>query len=138
MRVEERFDYADLVRRRLEDCGKAAGDPILYQAAVEALEDLIPEDAIDELYTEQLEKAEIKTERYEYTKWCGKKQGTPEKPVLNNDPDDWLHFDPKEPTTIRSPILYEYTSIDWHKRFRATFNLFVRLGVAVRRTASSG
>ncbi len=138
MRIEERFDYADLIKNRLEDCGEATGDPILYPASVQALEGLIPEDGIDERYREDLKKCEVVTEGYQYTYWCGRKQGTPERPVLINDPEDWLRYDPSQPTTIKSPIKYEYKDVDWRARQYAAFNLFVRLGVAVRRTGSSG
>ncbi len=136
-RIEERFDYADLVRRRLEDCGKAVVDPIIFQATVQALENLIPETDIDDKYIEDKKNSETLVRKWEYTTWRGRNQGTPESPVKHNDPEDWLHYDPKKPTYDISPIEWEYPVIDWNARFRAAFNLFVRLGVAVSRGAIS-
>lgn len=137
-RIAETFDYADVVRRRIEDCGKASANPLVFPATVQALENLIPDTDLDDKYREDKEKSEEKITRLQYTYWCGRPQGTRDRPVLINDPSDELNYNPNEPTLIKSPIEVEDIFIDWNSRFRAAFNLFVRLGVAVRRPLSAG
>lgn len=136
--IAERFDYAESVRKRLDACGTAVGDTLLYAAAVQAFENLIPKTHKDDEYREDLEKAIIRRKEDVYTYWCGKKQGTPENPVLHNDPKDLWNYDPNEESPPKSPIEMEVEEPDWNARFYAAFNLFVRLDVIVRKPVSFG
>jgi len=138
IRIEDSFDYGDVVRRRIEDCGKAAGNPVLFQATVQALENLLPKTDLDDEYKEDLKNCETWYRRWVYKFCCGHALGTPETPAVSNHPDDWLIYNPKDPSDPVSPILSPPFSVtDWHARFRAAFNLLVRLDVAVRRPISA-
>ena len=139
-KVEERFDFADLVRRQIERCLISSSDPeYMFPNAVQALEVLLPHELKDEQYQNEFELTEKTEPVLVFRAPSGTKMGSQKKPCLrdrrmevrrNADGSiDWS--DPN----ILSPILKEKTTIDWYARFEAAFNQFVRLGVAVRRVS---
>lgn len=147
-KVEERFDYADLVRRQIERALIASSDPIFtFPNSVQALEALLPKDLKDDEYTSEFEKATQEESVLFYRTNCRVRLGRADDPLvvgqygergLSSDPGfavnrledgsvDWS--DPR----IVSPKLQPKEIIDWYARFEAAFNQFVRLGIAVRR-----
>jgi len=135
-KIEERFDYAEEVRKQIDRCLVYSADKEAYPEFVKGLENLIPTDDIDDQYKKEKKKC-TETETIPVFKFsCGRKIGTVENPVYRNNPDDW-NWDGERPILV-SPTEKEIEITNWHARFRAAFNLFVRLKVAVRRSDYSG
>ena len=135
-KIEERFSYADLISKQMERCLLAVGQGVIFEETVIALENMIPKSDVDDEYMQDLEESTDIIVDYSYKTACGAKMGTPEKPVYTNLPGDY-DYDGGDPVLI-SPIQVERVVTDWNKRFRAAFNMYVRLGVAVKRTSISG
>jgi len=135
-KVEERFDFADLVRRQIERCLISSSDPeYMFPNAVQALEVLLPHELKDEQYQNEFEGAE-KTELV-LVKRRG--MGSQKKPCLRDRTKEVLRHEDGSidwsDENILSPILKMKTTFDWYARFESAFNQFVRLGVAVRRVS---
>ena len=137
-KVEERFDFADLVRRQIERCLISSSDPeFMFPSAVQALEALLPHELKDDQYQNDFEMAETTAPVLVFRKMGGTRLGTQKKPCLRDRREEVLlledgSIDWSNPN-ILSPKLKEKTTIDYYVRFEAAFNQFVRLGVAVRR-----
>jgi len=157
-RVEERLDYAELVRGQIERCLQLSYDETLFKGSVMALESLIPEDLRDSTYRKEFELAVTTFEDFEYTYDGPIWFGTPEKPLMKLKPNGLDEYpvpyktildddgkpeldergaplkeiDWSDPNIV-SPRIVEKEEINWFKRFEAAFNQFVRMGVAVRR-----
>jgi len=135
-KVEERFDFADLVRRQIERCLISSSDPeYMFPNSVQALEALLPHELKDDQYTGEFEMAETTEPVLKFKK----KMGTQKKPCLRDRSKEVLRLEDGSidwsDENILSPILKMKTTIDWYARFEAAFNQFVRLGVAVRRVS---
>ena len=149
-KVEERFDFADLVRRQIERALISSSDPIfMFPNAVQALEVLLPKELKDDEYTSEFEKATQEEAVLFYRTNCRVRLGRVDDPLvvgqygerglsskrgfsvnrLDDGGVDWS--DPR----IVSPKLKPKEITDWYARFEAAFNQFVRLGVAVRRVS---
>ena len=147
-KVEERFDFADLVRRQIERALISSSDPeFTFPNAVQALEILLPTELKDNQYKGEFEKATQEKAVLFYNTNCNVRLGSRTDPLVQNeegerglssklgfsvnrDEDgsvDWSD------SRIVSPKLKPKAIINWYARFEAAFNQFVRLGVAVRR-----
>jgi len=149
--VEERFDYADLVRRQIERCLMLSMDDVGFENAVQALEALLPDDLKDETYTSELNDSNYTIEKFEYNYTGPLRVGTKKKPFMEKDPkrsygnkrvpipyikdDDGNDVIDWSNPHIISPRLVEEYHVDWTRRFQAVFNQFYRLGLAVRRVS---
>ena len=121
-KIEERFDYAEEVRRQIDRCLLAFSNDDgteynrkILENTVLALENMIPTDDRDKQLKKELKKAmeiEYVDNRNLY---CGIKVG----PIIKEGPKKNI----KE-VSIMLP----------HPYFRACFNMFVRLKVVVRRS----
>lgn len=134
-KIEERFDYAEEVRKQIDRCVIAFSNDdgteysrILTKNTILALENLIPIADRDK----QLEKELKKAFNVEYVDnrpiWCNLRMG---KKIFIDDPDAEEERDRK---VNQIPI----EVINSHKYFRACFNQFVRLKVVVRRSYRAG
>ena len=123
-------------------------DEELFKGAVQALEALIPEELQDKQYETEYDAATIQEENFEYEYGGPLPLGRPESPLMDKvlgselrypipykkDEDGNIVIDWSNPH-IRSPKLRETENVNWFTRFYAAFNMFVRLGVAVRRVS---
>jgi len=134
-KIEERFDYAEEVRKQIDRCVIAfsnddgtAYSKTLTENTILDLENLIPVDDRDEDLEKELKKAfnvEYEDHRRE---WCGRIMG---KKVFEDNPD-------AEDERDRKTNQRKIKVMDPHKYFRACFNQFVRLKVVVRRSSRVG
>lgn len=146
-KVEERFDYAELVRRQIDRCLMSSVDDDDYERTVKALEALIPDELQDEQYKEEYSIAVVIEDDWKYS-WAGPiRLGTKKKPLMakigysrkrypvpyveNEDGEKEIDWND---SNIISPHLVTAEYIDWNIRFKAAFNQFVRMGLAVRRS----
>jgi len=147
-KVEERFDYAELVRKQIDRCLMTSVDELSYEGAIQALEALIPDELQDEEYMKELSNTKVSESKLEYMYAGPIKLGSAERPIMAKIPGsnterypipytededgnriiDWDDFN------IVSPVMVEKEYINWNRRFKAAFNQFVRMGIAVRRT----
>jgi len=121
-KIAESYDYAEEVRRQAERCLIAAsGNPEgvyneeSHRNAILAYEDLIPKEDRDDELEEDLKNAMIKDKVDIRPKFAG------------------TYLDEETCKELNIPAYQEIEKTDWHKYFRACFNQFVRLKVAVRR-----
>lgn len=138
--IDERFDYAEMVRRQIERCDLCRGDPELFIQQVIGLESkIIPED-MDDRYIEEYNNIPKTVKTYQYKYACGHRMGTPENPVYRNNPKDW-NYNPNENNgkpILVSPILVEIENPEqWNLRQKAAFDLFARLKVVIRRPGAT-
>lgn len=144
--VQERFDYAELVRRQIDRCLLVSIDEEAFENAVNALEALIPADLQDEEYKEERDKATVTIEVFDYVYSGPLKLGSEKEPLMKKKPfsenrypipyitdeDGKKVIDWDDPNII-SPYKIETEQTDINLRFQAAFNQFCRLGLAVRR-----
>lgn len=148
--VEERLDYADMVRGQIDCCLQASIDPeVAFPASVQALEALIAEDYRDEQYDKEFNLSTTIVEEPHWKTSQGHDIGTLENPHLIDDTkpvrllkgedgkdllddDGNTMIDWSDPN-IYSPRVELVEEINWNRRFYACINQFVRMGVAIRR-----
>lgn len=134
-KIEERFDYAEEVRKQIDRCVIAFSNDdgtiysqVLTENTIRALENLIPVDDRDKILDKNLKKAfkiEYKDNR---STWCGRRIGNK---IYKDDPKAKEERD-------RKANQEKIKVMDSHLYFRACFNQFVRLKVVVRRSSRAG
>lgn len=134
-KIEERFDYAEEVRKQIDRCVIAFSNDdgtiysqILTENTIRALENLIPVDDRDKDLEKDLKKAFKKEFTDNRSIWCGKRIGNK---IYKDNPN-------AEDERDRKANQEEIKVMDSHKYFRACFNQFVRLKIVVRRSSRAG
>lgn len=103
--IRGKIDAPWRLQRQIERCNVliSSDNVPAFDAAVRALMGDLPYKIKTNVLARSKE-YDVQATKWIYTKWRGRRQGTPENPVLNNDPADWINYDPKQPTTVKSPI----------------------------------
>jgi len=131
---DDRFDFAELVKRQIERCLMAASiSEGIFSSAVMALEVLIPEELKDDQFREENEAAYSVITYFESEAPCGMPLGSKQDPCMKNQSQpvkrledgsiDW------DDPNILSPHQIEEDVINWYYRFEVAFNQFVRIGI---------
>ena len=137
-KVEERFDFAEMVRRQIERCLMVSIDEVAFSSAIMALETLIPEELKDEQYREESEESYQNQSVFLYDAPCGSRIGSETNPCMRDQSKPVLRLEDGsidwDDPNIMSPQRVTEPVVNWYYRFESAFNMFVRLGIAVRRT----
>jgi len=128
-KIEERFDYAEQVRRQIDRCLQSFSEDDgtiekqeITKNTILALENLIPILDRDAELEKDLENAQQTIIEDLRDWWCGVK-------VTKNPDGTDIPLTAKNTRTFKK--------MNTHQYFRACFNQFVRLSVVVRRTDRS-
>lgn len=130
LKLRDDIGHESNIRVLIRLCYLAVGDDDLFSRRVDLLLRQLPT-AIktSERFKKKLDECTITLEpRWQYKYNCGYPMGTPENPVMMNDPDD-SDYDPKQPTYPISPVLVQdepYT--DWMAVFELCVDEFEAQG----------
>lgn len=139
-KVEEKFEDEVLslrddighqtnIRMLIRLCYLAVGDEYLFAKRVNLLRLQLPQSVKDnDEFQEKLDDCTLTEESWEYKSFSGTAMGSPEDPVLVNDPKSW-EYDPSKPTYPLSPIKVKKTWTDWEAVFELCIDELEKLKI---------
>lgn len=126
--IRGRLNIEDLVRRQIDRCNMALGqpDPSAFESYVRGLMKMLPDHKRKEIYANENEYNE-KYEDYEYQYSCGMQIGTPNAPVYVYEPGD-PEYD-ADNLVIYSPKLVTKEETDYEQLYELILLAFQEVGL---------